>query len=275
MYWALIDSVRKAGKNKIMDLFKQANISISILFTFFVLAVVFQIMIRSDLETFFLTIRSEEIYSAFFLGLITATLSTLLCLAVSIPTAYAINRYRFLGRQMAKIILDLPIAFPPIVAGLGLLLLFGTTSFGIALEDAGLKFIYAPAGIVLAQFFVNAPYATRILSSTFSEIDPRYELVAQTLGKTPFESFLRVTLPMARAGVIGSIVITWARGMSEFGAVLIFAGAIASKTETLPISLFLNLSCGNIDAAIVSAILLIIISFIALCIFEFFGGGRF
>lgn len=258
-----------------MDIFKQVNITISILFTIFVLAVVFQIMIRSDIEIFLLAIQSEEIHSSFFLGLISATFSTLLCLVVSIPTAYAINRYKFLGRQMAKIILDLPIAFPPIVAGLGLLLLFGTTSFGIALENAGLKFIYAPAGIVLAQFFVNAPYTTRILTSTFSDIDPRYELVAQTLGKTQFESFLRVTLPMARAGVIGSIVITWARGMSEFGAVLIFAGAIASKTETLPISLFLNLSCGNIDLAIVSAILLIIISFIALCIFEFFGGGSF
>ncbi|MDY6958296.1 MAG: ABC transporter permease [Halobacteriota archaeon] len=258
-----------------MDLFKQVNISISLLFTFFVVAVVLQIMIQSDFKTFFLIVRSDEIRSSFLLGLITATLSTILCLAVSIPTAYTINRYRFRGRQMAKIILDLPIAFPPIVAGLGLLLLFGTTSFGISLEDLGFKFIYTPAGIVLAQFFVNAPYTTRILSSTFSDIDPRYELVAQTLGKTPFESFLRVTLPMARAGVTSSVVITWARGMSEFGAVLIFAGAIASKTETLPISLFLNLSCGNIDAAIVSAILLIIISLIALSIFEFFGGGRF
>lgn len=80
---------------------------------------------------------------------------------------------------------------------------------------------------------------------------------------------------MARAGVIGSTVITWARGMAEFGAVLIFAGAIAEKTETLPIALFLNLSCGNIDGAIASATILIVISLLALCIFERFGGGRF
>lgn len=242
---------------------------------FQILAVVLGIVVRSSPQSLLSNIQSEEIRFTFLLGLLTAIISTLLCLAVSIPTAYAIARYRFFGTRIAKIILDLPIAFPPIVAGLGLLILFGTTPFGMALEAAGLKLIFTPAGIVLAQFFVNAPYTTRILTSAFSDIDPRYELVAQTLGKTPFEAFFKVTLPMARAGVIGSIVITWARGMAEFGAVLIFAGAIAMKTETLPIALFLNLSCGNLDGAIASATLLIIISILALSIFERFGGGRF
>lgn len=255
--------------------FKHVTIVISILFTFFILAVVLGIVVRSSPQSLLSNIQSEEIRFAFLLGLLTAIISTLLCLAVSIPTAYAIARYRFFGTRIAKIILDLPIAFPPIVAGLGLLILFGTTPFGMALEAAGLKLIFTPAGIVLAQFFVNAPYTTRILTSAFSDIDPRYELVAQTLGKTPFEAFFKVTLPMARAGVIGSIVITWARGMAEFGAVLIFAGAIAMKTETLPIALFLNLSCGNLDGAIASATLLIIVSILALSIFERFGGGRF
>jgi len=188
--------------------FKHVTIVISILFTFFILAVVLCIVVRSSPQSLLSNIQSEEIRFAFLLGLLTAIISTLLCLAVSIPTAYAIARYRFFGTRIAKIILDLPIAFPPIVAGLGLLILFGTTPFGMALEAAGLKLIFTPAGIVLAQFFVNAPYTTRILSSAFSDIDPRYELVAQTLGKTPFEAFFKVTLPMARAGVIGSIVIT-------------------------------------------------------------------
>jgi molybdate transport system permease protein len=257
-----------------MNIFKQATVVIAVIFTFFVLAVVLGIVVRSSPQGLLSNLQSKEICFAFLLGLITAIISTMLCLAVSIPTAYAIARYRFFGSRIAKIILDLPIAFPPIVAGLGLLILF-TTSFGVALEEVGLKFVFSPAGIVLAQFFVNAPYTTRILISSFSEIDPRYELVAQTLGKTPFEAFSKVTLPMARAGVIGSTVITWARGMAEFGAVLIFAGAIAEKTETLPIALFLNLSCGNLDGAIASATILIVISLLALCIFERFGGGRF
>lgn len=258
-----------------MAIFKHVTVAIAAIFSLFVLTVVSGIVVRSSPQSLLSNLQSEEICVAFLLGLITAILSTMLCLAVSIPTAYAIARYRFSGSRIARIILDLPIAFPPIVAGLGLLILFGTTSFGAALEEVGLTIVFSPAGIVLAQFFVNAPYTTRVLTASFAEIDPRYELVAQTLGKTPFQSFLEVTLPMARAGVTGSTVITWARGMSEFGAVLIFTGAIAGKTETLPIALFLHLSCGNIDGAIASATLLIVISLLALCIFERFGGGRF
>jgi molybdate transport system permease protein len=262
------------GKGGGMNFFKHVTIVILLIFTFFILAVVLGIVVRSSPRSLLSNIQSKEIQFAFLLGLITAIISTVLSLAISIPAAYAITRYRFFGSRMARVILDLPIAFPPIIAGLGLLILF-TSPFGTALEEAGLKFVFSPAGIVLAQFFVNAPYTTRILASTFSEIDPRYELVAQTLGKTPFEAFLKVTLPMSRSGIIGSTVITWARGMAEFGAVLIFAGAITMKTETLPIALFLNLSLGNMSSAIASATILIITSLLALCIFERFGGGRF
>ena len=258
-----------------MSYFKKTTIIITFLFTFLILAVIFGFIFKLTPEGFISNIKSEEMRFAFVLSLITSVISTIFCMLISTPTAYAIARYDFFGGRLARIILDLPISFPPIVAGLGLLIIFGTTSLGIALEDLGLKLVFSPAGIVLAQFFVNAPYTTRILASTFSDIDPRYELVAQTLGKTELESFLKVTLPMARSGIIGSTVITWARGMAEFGAVLIFAGGIAMKTETLPINLFLNLSTGNIEGAITSAVVLILISFVTLTIFEKFGGGKF
>jgi len=258
-----------------MSYFKKTTIAITFIFTLLILSVIFGFILKLTPEGFITNIKSEEMRFAFFLSLITSITSTIFCLLISIPTSYAITRYNFFGDRLTKIILDLPISFPPIVAGLGLLIIFGTTSFGATFESLGLKLVFSPAGIVLAQFFVNAPYTTRILASTFSDIDPRYELVAQTLGKTEFESFLKVTLPMARSGLIGSTVITWARGMAEFGAVLIFAGGIAMKTETLPINLFLNLSVGNIEGAITSAVVLILISFIALTIFEKFGGGRF
>jgi len=258
-----------------MSYFKKTTIIITFLFTFLILAVIFGFIFKLTPEGFISNIKSEEMRFAFVLSLITSVISTIFCMLISTPTAYAIARYDFFGGRLARIILDLPISFPPIVAGLGLLIIFGTTSLGIALEDLGLKLVFSPAGIVLAQFFVNAPYTTRILASAFSDIDPRYELVAQTLGKTELESFLKVTLPMARSGIIGSTVITWARGMAEFGAVLIFAGGIAMKTETLPINLFLNLSTGNIEGAITSAVVLILISFVTLTIFEKFGGGKF
>ncbi|BDC36086.1 MAG: ABC transporter permease subunit [Candidatus Methanoliparum thermophilum] len=258
-----------------MSYFKKTTITITYLFTFLILTVIFGIILRLTPEGFISNIKSEEMCFSLFLSITTSIISSILCMLISIPTSYAIARYDFFGNKLARIILDLPISFPPIVAGLGLLIIFGITFFGAALESLGLKLVFSPLGIVLAQFFVNAPYTTRILVSTFSNIDPRYELVARTLGETELGSFFKVTLPMAKSGIIGSVVITWARGIAEFGAVLIFAGGIAMKTETLPVNLFLSLSEGNIEGAITSAVILILISFIALAIFEKFGGGRF
>ena len=247
-----------------MKIFKFITISISLIFAFLISAIILGIVLKSSPRGLLESFLSREIRFAIFLSLWTSFLSTVLCLAVAIPSAYSIARHKFFGRGLVRIIIDLPIALPPIVVGMGLFLFALTSPFGFTL----------PA-IVLAQFFVNAPYATRILASTFSDIDPRYELVAQTLGKSHFQSFFKVTLPMAKSGIVGSTAITWARGIGEFGAVLLFAGAIAMRTETLPIALYLNMSCGNMEGAIACATLLIIISLIALCIFERFGRGRF
>jgi molybdate transport system permease protein len=129
-------------------------------------------------------------------------------------------------------------------------------------------------GILLAQFFVNLPLATRILRSTFLEIDPRYEHVAKTLGCTGREAFQKITLPMAKQGILAGFTLTWARSMGEFGATLMIAGAIRFETETLPISVYLNMSAGNLQLAIAAAIILILISLISLYICEKFTGSH-
>src|SRR3712207_1709385 len=151
-------------------------------------------------------------------------------------------------------------ALPPNVAGIALLILFSSTAFGEYLESIGLTFIFTQKGIILAQFFINVPYMIRILKSAIENIDPRMEFVSRTLGCSRAEAFFKVTLPLAKNGVTASIVITWARALGAFGAVLMIAGATRMKPETLPISLYLNLSCGDLDAALAVASILIIIS---------------
>ena len=140
------------------------------------------------------------------------------------------------------------------------------------LADIGIKFVFTPLGIVTAQFFVNVPFTIRVLRSTFQDINPRYEYVAQTLGYTEAESFRRVTLPMAKNGLMAASVITWCRGIGEFGAVLMIAGATRMQTETLPISLYLNMLTGELPMAIAAATILIVISLVMLFFFERFGG---
>jgi molybdate transport system permease protein len=228
---------------------------------------------HSPPETFLESLRSEEIQFAIALSLKTSVASTILCILIAVPAAYALARYDFPGKSVASTLLDMPLALPPLVAGVGLLLFFGTSLPGRELAEAGLVFVFTPFGIVIAQFFVNMPFMLRVMRSTFEGISPRYEYVAKTLGCTDAQAIWRVTLPMASNGLLAGSVITWSKGIGEFGAALMLAGATRMRTETLPISLFLNMSCGKLDEAISAATILILISVVSLYVFERQGGG--
>ncbi|MCY6369202.1 ABC transporter permease [Clostridium ganghwense] len=218
--------------------------------------------------------QTPEIKFALKLSLYTSIISTLLCIVFAVPIAYGLVRFNFWGKRIVNTIIDIPIALPQNVAGIALLILFGNTGFGQYLEALGLKFVFTSKGIIIAQFFVNVPYMIRILKSTIADIDPRMEFISRTLGCSRAQSFLKVTLPLAQNGFVASIVITWARALGAFGAVLMIAGATRMKTETLPVSLYLNLSCGDLEAALAVATILIIISILSLVIFEFLGNEK-
>lgn len=252
---------------------KYATIGISGLIAAFIVTLLALIVTKPTAEGLITSITSSEIHFAIILSLSTALISTILCIIIGVPAAYALARYSFRGKNIVNALLDMPLALPPLVAGLGLLLFFGTTGFGVGLADIGLEFVFTPLGIIAAQWFVNMPFMLRIMRSTFESINPRYEYVAKTLGCSDPQALWRVTLPMSANGLFAGSVITLAKGIGEFGAALLLAGAIQWKTETLPIALFLNMSCGNLNMAISAATILIIISITALYIFEKFGGS--
>ncbi|MCD6600106.1 MAG: ABC transporter permease subunit [Dehalococcoidia bacterium] len=238
----------------------------------FIVSVLVSVLTHTTPQALIDSLLSDETQFAINLSLVTSAISTLFCIIVSVPAAYALARCNFQGKSILNTILDVPLALPPLVAGVGLLILFGTTSFGKGLAEAGIRFVFTPQGIILAQFFVNMPFTFRVLRSTFQGINPRYEYVAQTLGSTEAEAFWRVTLPMSRNGLMAGAIITWCRGIGEFGAALMVAGATRLQTETLPISLYLNMSCGELPMAIAAATILIVISLVSLFIFERFSG---
>jgi len=155
----------------------------------------------------------KEILFAIKLSLYTSFISTAFCIVFSVPIAYGIARYDFKGKSLINTVLDIPMALPPVVSGVALLLLFGNTAFGHFLADHGLKFVFDVKGIILAQFFVNVPYILRILKSTFMDIDPKLEFVSRTLGFNQLKTFFKVTLPLAKNGLLAGIVITWARAI--------------------------------------------------------------
>lgn len=220
------------------------------------------------------SLASREIQFAIKLSFFTSIVSTLLCILFAVPIAYGMARFNFIGKKIVSTILDIPLALPPIVSGVALLLLFGTTSFGRELAMRGIQFVFSRNGIIMAQFFVNIPYLIRVLTSTMNDIDPRLEFVSRTLGCTRMQAFSNVTLPLAKNGLMAGIVITWARALGEFGAALMLAGATRLKTETLPVSLFLNMSCGDLELGLAAATILIVISVLSLFIFEILGGHQ-
>ena len=249
----------------------------SIALTFIVFIVISTILLGlvlySPLPVLAASLANPEIQFAIMLSLVTSFLSTIICVAIAIPVAYALARYQFFGKRVTTLVLTIPLTLPPLVAGIALLLFFGTTPWGKALENAGFGVIFTPLGIIVAEVFVNLPYMIRILRSTYSTINPRYEYVAKTLGCTDLGTFFQITLPMSRNGLVTGSVITWSKAMGEFGAVLMLAGATTMRTETLPIALYLNISAGDLNLAVAAATILILISLVTLCIVEYFDRG--
>jgi len=202
----------------------------------------------------------------------TSLTTVALSVMFAVPAGYILSRYRFPGRAFADAIVDLPVVFPPLVAGLTLLVFFNQTAAGRWIEAHGLRFVFQPKGIVLCQFLVSASYAIRSAKSAFDDIDRRLENVALTLGCTHWSAFLHVTLPLARGGILSGAILTWARAFGVFGPLLIFVGSFRGRTEVLSTTIFLEQSVGRLEVALVAALLLIAIALAALVAIRLVGG---
>jgi molybdate transport system permease protein len=254
--------------------FKGATISVLAVLTIFIIGIIVSMLAYTKWNTFVSALLSEEILFAIRLSLTTATISAIISILIAIPVAYAISRSDFPGKDIVDSLLDLPIVISPIALGAALLVFFNTP-VGAAIDDNVIKFVFAVPGIVLAQITVISALAIRLLKSTFDSIDPRYEQVARTLGCSKPEAFLRVTLPLAKDGLIASGILTWARAVGEFGATVTLAGATAMKTETLPTAIFLSLASADVERAIAVIFVLVIIAVMALLAIRKIIGRRY
>ena len=216
-----------------------------------------------------LALSSPEIRYAIKLSLISCTITTILSLWVGVPLGYMLSRFRFPGKGAVDAILDIPIVLPPLVIGLSLLILFQTRLFR-ALDQA-FPITYAVPSVILAQFSVACAFAVRTMRITFDQINPRGEQVALTLGCTRGQAFWMVVLPEARRGVLTAATLAWARSLGEFGPILVFSGATRMRTEVLSTTVFLELSVGNIEAAVAVSLLMIAAAVIVLTLLRVFG----
>jgi molybdate transport system permease protein len=235
----------------------------------FLLAMLGATALHSSPHELFRALGSPEIRHAIWLSLATCTVTAVLSVFLAVPVGYLLARGKFRGRVWLDAALDIPILLPPMVVGLCLLILF-QTPMGRAIERA-LPFTYTVAGVVLAQLVIGAAFAVRTMRGTFEHLSARPEDVAMTLGCTRARAIWLVTLPAARRGMFAAGSIAWARSLGEFGPVLVFAGATRMKTEVLPTTIWLELSVGNLEAAIAVSLVMVVLAVIVLAAMRVMG----
>ena len=166
----------------------------------------------------------REVQGAVGRSALAALLATGIAVVLGTPLAWRLARAPFRGRALLEAALDLPLVLPHPVAGLALLLLLGRQSLvGGTLLDAGLRIVGTLAGTTAAMLFVSAPLYVSAARASFAAVDETHELVARTLGAGPWRRFARVSLPLASRGLVAGAVVSWARAVSEFGAVVVLA----------------------------------------------------
>ncbi|RAV12763.1 sulfate ABC transporter permease subunit CysW [Mycolicibacterium sp. GF69] len=185
-------------------------------------------------SAFVASITTPAAISALHLSLLVVAIVVPLNVLFGVPTALVLARNKFRGKSAMQAVIDLPFAVSPVVVGVALILLWGSAGlFGFVENNLGLKIIFGFPGIVLASIFVTVPFVIREVEPVLHEIGTDQEEAAATLGSQWWQTFWRVTLPSIRWGLTYGIVLTIARTLGEYGAVLMVSSNLPGSSQTL------------------------------------------
>ncbi len=180
--------------------------------------------LRADWAVVAQTARDAQVLSAIWRSLWTALAATTVIAFFGTPLAYLLARHPFRGRALLEAVIDLPIMVPHTVAGIAVLMTFSPKApLGAFLVRMGLSPVNSNFAIILACIFVSVPFYVDAARDAFAAVSPRLERVSRTLGASWGYTFFHVTLPLARRGILSGLIMSWARAISEFGAVVIMA----------------------------------------------------
>lgn len=210
------------------------------------------------------SLQGSIVPDAIYLSFVTTLLTVIVTLIFGTPLAYILARWRFRGRRIVNVLVELPIVLPPAVAGLALLLTLGRRGvFGPALEQFDIILPFSMMAVVVAQTFVAAPFYVRAAQVGFQGVPREIEDAARVDGAGSVPLFFLVTVPLAGRSLGAGIVLCWARALGEFGATILFAGSLQGRTQTMPLLIY-NILERDIDAAVTTGLLLVGLALIAL-----------
>jgi sulfate transport system permease protein len=216
-------------------------------------------------EEFWRIVASNRSLAAYRITFGSALVATVVNGITGLLLAWVLTRYNFPGKRLLDALVDLPFALPTAVAGLVLVTLFADTGwYGALLEPNGLKVNYTQLGIIIAMTFTSIPFVVRTVQPVLEDVQVDLEEAARTLGATRWQVFARVVWPTILPAFMAGCVLSFARSLGEFGAVVFIAGNLPGQTEIVSLLIFIRLEEYNYQGAAALAFVLLLAAFVTL-----------
>ena len=205
------------------------------------------------------------IWSSLKLSLLVVSIATLIVGALGLAFAFLLAKREFRGKELLDAVLTMPLVLPPTVTGYYLIVLLGRRGLlgSFIYELTGWTLVFTWQGAVIAAVVVALPLMIKAARASIESVNPQFEIASYTLGKSELETFFRITLPLARRGILAGLILSFACALGEFGATLMIAGNIPGKTQTMPLAIYEAVASGDDRRAQVLAVTLTAISILA------------
>jgi molybdate/tungstate transport system permease protein len=238
------------------------------LIVLFLVVPIFRMIISVTPSDLIRTAMEKEVMGSIFLTLRASLWSTLVALVCGVPLAFLLARYKFFGKKIIEGLIDIPVIIPHTAAGIALLMVWGRQS--ILTKVIGTSILGTEIAISIAMLFVSIPFLVNNVKEGFKLIDARYEKTAMTLGASQWKAFTSVSLPMAKKSIISGSIMMWARGISEFGAVVI----LAYHPMTASVLIFERFQNFGLKYAVPTTVILILLSLLVFLILRLLEDKR-
>ena len=211
-------------------------------------------------------------YTPLWISIKTATISTIITFFLGIIISYWMSNFKGKSKGLIDGLFTLPLILPPTVVGFFLLLICGKNGpVGKLLELFNTSLIFSWSATVLAAIVVSFPMMYRTTRSAFEQIDINILSAARTLGLSEFKIFYKIAMPLAMPGIIGGLVLSFARAIGEFGATLMLAGNIPGRTQTMPLAIFFAAEGGDMQKAILWVAIIVTLSLVLILILNYWS----
>ena len=202
----------------------------------------------------------------------TSGTATCVSVLVGVPAGYALSRLRIPFPHLTGTLIDLPVMVPPAAVGV---FLFGVVhSFPVSAicEATGVRLGHNTAGVILVQCVVTVAFCSRLMKASFDTVNPRFEAVSRSLGATLPRTVFQVTLPLAKNGIIASVIVVWARAAAEWEALMLFVGGIQGRTDVMPFAVYLDWNGGMMGWVVSMSLVCVLMAIVAMGVVRLIGG---